>query len=68
MLTARHMKFKFPMMLKIGRQFILQKEGVGHTEEITDLDALGRYVRMYGTERSAEYGHSLWEFEIFDRE
>ncbi|WP_305787611.1 protein kinase domain-containing protein [Symbioplanes lichenis] len=24
----------------------------------------GRYVRLYGTERSTQYGYSLWEFEV----
>ncbi|WP_306211248.1 protein kinase domain-containing protein [Actinoplanes sp. RD1] len=24
----------------------------------------GRYVRMYGTQRSTEYGYSLWEMEV----
>jgi hypothetical protein len=25
----------------------------------------GRYVRMYGTKRSTQYGYSLWEFQVF---
>ena len=34
---------------------------------INDLAApgSGRYVRMYGTQRSTPYGYSLWEFEVF---
>jgi len=34
---------------------------------INDLAALGsgRYVRMYGTQRSTSYGYSLWEFEAY---
>ncbi|MDX6363070.1 discoidin domain-containing protein [Streptomyces sp. NPDC058274] len=25
----------------------------------------GRYVRLYGTARSTQYGYSLWEFQVF---
>ena len=25
----------------------------------------GRYVRLYGTRRSTQYGYSLWEFQVF---
>ncbi|MEV6862182.1 discoidin domain-containing protein [Streptosporangium subroseum] len=25
----------------------------------------GRYVRMYGTQRSSQWGYSLWEFQVF---
>jgi hypothetical protein len=25
----------------------------------------GRYVRMYGTARSTQYGYSLWEFQVY---
>ena len=40
----------------------------GGTEEITGLNTVGRYVRIYGTERRTKYGYSLWEFEIFGKE
>jgi hypothetical protein len=39
--------------------------GAGGTETLTGLSGVGRYVRMYGTQRSTQYGYSLWEFEIF---
>jgi fibronectin type 3 domain-containing protein len=29
--------------------------------------AAGRYVRMYGTQRSGPGGYSLWEFQVFGR-
>jgi hypothetical protein len=44
------------------------EKGAGSTEEITGLNATGRYVRMYGTERSTKYGYSLYEFEVFGKE
>jgi hypothetical protein len=25
----------------------------------------GRYVRMYGTQRTTQYGYSLWEFGVY---
>jgi len=40
----------------------------GGTEEIMGLNTVGRYVRVYGTERRTKYGYSLWEFEIFGKE
>ncbi|MFI9100535.1 discoidin domain-containing protein [Streptomyces fildesensis] len=30
-----------------------------------DVNAAGRYVRMYGTVRATGYGYSLWEFQVF---
>lgn len=34
---------------------------------INDLAALGngRYIRMYGTQRSTAYGYSVWDFQVF---
>jgi len=43
-------------------------EGAGGTQEITGLNTVGRYVRMYGSERKTKYGYSLWEFEVFGKE
>ena len=39
--------------------------GAGGTENLTGLSGVGRYVRMYGTQRGSQYGYSLWEFEVF---
>ncbi|MGB0385677.1 MAG: carbohydrate binding domain-containing protein [Ardenticatenaceae bacterium] len=39
--------------------------GDGGVDDITGLNAMGRYVRMYGTARGTIYGHSLWEFEVY---
>lgn len=39
--------------------------GDGGTDDITGLNASGRYVRMYGTERGTPWGYSLWEFNIY---
>jgi len=39
--------------------------GDGGTDDITGLNASGRYVRMYGTQRGTPYGYSLWEFNIY---
>lgn len=41
--------------------------GAGNAEEINNLNATGRYIRMYGTARNTQYGYSLWEFEVFGR-
>jgi beta-glucanase (GH16 family) len=30
-----------------------------------NVSGSGRYVRMYGTQRSTQYGYSLWEFQVF---
>jgi len=38
--------------------------GDGGWDEITGLNATGRYVRMYGTQRGTGYGYSLYEFQI----
>ena len=36
-------------------------------DDIAGLTVAGRYVRMYGTQRSTTgSGYSLWEFEIYD--
>ncbi|MEV4380303.1 family 16 glycosylhydrolase [Streptosporangium sp. NPDC049644] len=29
------------------------------------VNGSGRYVRMYGTQRSTQYGYSLWEFQVY---
>lgn len=39
----------------------------GGTEEIIGLKVSGRYVRLTGLTRAAEWGYSLWEFEVFGR-
>ncbi|MFJ4699726.1 MULTISPECIES: discoidin domain-containing protein [unclassified Streptomyces] len=38
--------------------------GKGFKETIP-LDTTGRHVRVYGTQRSGEYGYSLWEFQVW---
>ncbi|TDD58003.1 alkaline phosphatase [Kribbella antibiotica] len=37
----------------------------GGTDDITGLEAHGRYVRVVGTKRATEYGYSLFEFEVY---
>ncbi len=43
--------------------------GDGGVDDLTGLAGSGRYVRMYGTQRTtigaAQYGYSLWEFEVY---
>jgi len=39
--------------------------GVGGEDNITHLNAWGRYVRMLGRERGTQWGYSLYEFEIY---
>ncbi len=38
--------------------------GKGGTEYISFPQIETRYVRMYGTKRSTQYGYSLWEFQV----
>ncbi|GLY80837.1 discoidin domain-containing protein [Actinoallomurus iriomotensis] len=38
--------------------------GTGGTQTL-NVTASARYVRMYGTARSTQYGYSLWEFAVF---
>ncbi|WP_209439596.1 glycoside hydrolase family 64 protein, partial [Kitasatospora phosalacinea] len=38
--------------------------GTGGTQTL-DVTGTGRYVRMYGTARTTQYGYSLWEFQVF---
>jgi endo-1,3(4)-beta-glucanase len=45
---------------------LIQNDGTGGVEVHTfNAPITGRYVRMYGTERTTGYGYSLWEFEVF---
>ncbi|HET6484015.1 MAG TPA: discoidin domain-containing protein [Actinoplanes sp.] len=36
----------------------------GGNQSLT-VNGTGRYVRMYGTQRTTGYGYSLWEFKVF---
>jgi hypothetical protein len=38
--------------------------GAGGTQNLT-VTGSGRYVRMYGTARTTQYGYSLWEFQVY---
>jgi hypothetical protein len=38
--------------------------GTGGVQNLT-VSGSGRYVRLYGTVRSTQYGYSLWEFQVF---
>ncbi|MEW1565507.1 discoidin domain-containing protein [Streptomyces sp. NBC_01558] len=38
--------------------------GTGGTQSLA-VTGTGRYVRMYGTQRSTQYGYSLWEFQVY---
>jgi hypothetical protein len=37
----------------------------GGADDITNLSAAGRYVRMLGLLRATQWGFSLWEFQVF---
>ncbi|MFF2041459.1 discoidin domain-containing protein [Kitasatospora sp. NPDC058170] len=39
--------------------------GDGGVDDLTGLDAHGRYVRLLGTARGTQYGYSVWEFQVF---
>ncbi|GAA1644502.1 discoidin domain-containing protein [Actinoplanes couchii] len=34
-------------------------------KDVINASGTGRYVRMYGTARSSDYGYSLWEFSVY---
>jgi hypothetical protein len=34
-------------------------------DDLTGLNASGRYVRIYGTARATVYGYSIWELQIY---
>jgi len=38
--------------------------GTGGLQSLA-VNGSGRYVRMYGTQRTTGYGYSLWEFKVF---
>lgn len=39
--------------------------GTGGVQDLTGLSGVGRYVRMYGTERNMVFGYSLWDFNVY---
>ncbi|MEU4195307.1 discoidin domain-containing protein [Kribbella sp. NPDC026611] len=39
--------------------------GNGATDDLTNLQAHGRYVRLVGTQRATTYGYSLFELEVY---
>jgi hypothetical protein len=43
----------------------LETEGNGFTDQIDGLNALGRYVRVFSTERLTQWGNSLYEIQVF---
>lgn len=40
--------------------------GDGEVDNLA-VSGAGRYVRMYGTQRAANWGYSLWEFEVYGK-
>lgn len=40
--------------------------GNGGTDDITFTDSAARYVRYSGTDRGTPYGHSFYEFEVYE--
>ncbi len=39
--------------------------GNGGVDSVGNLNAVGRYVRIYSRSRTTQYGNSLWEVEVF---
>ena len=39
--------------------------GNGGVDNVTELDANARYVRMLGRKRGTAFGHSLWEMQVY---
>ena len=42
-----------------------QTNGQGGVETLAFPTVVGRYIRMYGTERATQYGYSLFEFQVY---
>jgi beta-galactosidase len=42
-----------------------QPNGQGGSENLVFPTVNARYIRMNGTQRSSQYGYSLWEFEVY---
>ncbi|MGW1339636.1 discoidin domain-containing protein [Kribbella sp. NPDC002412] len=40
-------------------------DGNGGTDDLTGLQAHGRYLRLVGTKRGTLYGYSLWELQVY---
>jgi len=38
------------------------------TDDLSGLSGSGRYIRMYGTERTGTWGYSIFEFEVYGTE
>ena len=38
--------------------------GTGGTQTL-NITGSGRYIRIYGTARSTQYGYSIWELQVF---
>ncbi len=49
----------------LWRTRFIELQGNGGTDEITNLNATGRYVRIYSHARTTNYGVSLWEVELY---
>jgi hypothetical protein len=43
-----------------------QPAGDGGTDEVTGLNASGRYLRMYSRHRKTQYGNSLYEVKVYE--
>jgi hypothetical protein len=39
--------------------------GLGGTEDITNLSGIGRYIRIYCSQKATIWGDSLWEFAVY---
>ena len=42
--------------------------GNGGIDDLTGLSGSGRYLRVHGTKRSLQYGHSIWELEVYGKD
>lgn len=47
------------------QQIYFTTSGDGGIDDITNIRAFGRYVRMFGIQRATQWGFSLYEFEVF---
>lgn len=47
------------------RQIYTTTTGRGAKQVLSGLDGTGRYLRVFGTARSGQYGYSLWELQVF---
>ena len=47
---------------------VTENSGTGGTQTFNLSNAIGKYIRVYGTQRNTQYGYSLYEIEVYGSE